>query len=94
VIHPFPALVLSLALAAPAEEPLAERLRDLPPPAPGFFRAAMVANLAIKPLDGAFPAGAVPGAEENYSFAWHTGKPRWLPSPRRASSRRNGQGDA
>ncbi|MDR3123566.1 MAG: hypothetical protein LBU16_07300 [Treponema sp.] len=90
-LHAFPALVIGIALAAPAEAPLPGRIRDLPPARPGFFRAAMVANLTIKPLDGAFPAAAVPPAEENYSFEWRMGKPRWLPSLRNPSSRRAGR---
>jgi hypothetical protein len=94
VLHPFPALVIGIALAAPAEAPLLEQLRDLPPARPGFFRAAMVANLAIKPLNGAFPASSVPEAAENYSFEWRMGKPRWLPSLRNASPRGSGPGGA
>jgi hypothetical protein len=91
VVHAFPALAVGIALAAPAEAPLLEQIRDLPPARPGFFRAGMVANLAIKPLNGAFPASSVPAAAENYSFEWRMGKPRWLPSLRNASYRRNGQ---
>jgi hypothetical protein len=85
VLHAFPVLVMAAALAAPAEEPLLGRIRDLPPANPGFFRAAMVSNLSVKPLDGAFPALAVPGPAENYSFRWRMGKPRWLPSLRSLS---------
>jgi hypothetical protein len=92
VLHPFPALVIGAALAAPAEAPPWEQIRDLPPAGPGFFRAAMVANLSIKPLDG--PAGSVPEAAENYSFQWRMDKPRWLPALRNASPRRSGPGDA
>jgi hypothetical protein len=87
-LHAFPALALSVALAAPAEEPLAGRIRDIPPANPGFFRAAMVCNLAIRPLERAFPAEAVPAPAENYSFKWRLGKPRWL--PRSVSPRRGG----
>jgi hypothetical protein len=90
VVHAFPALAIGVALAAPSEAPLLEQIRDLPPARPGFFRAAMVANLAIKPLAGAFPASSVPAAE-NYSFEWRMGKPRWLPSLRNALPRQNGQ---
>jgi hypothetical protein len=89
VLHAFPALALSVALAAPAEAPLAGRIRDIPPANPGFFQAAMVCNLAIRPLEDAFPAGAVPLPAENYSFGWRMGKPRWL--PRNASPRRGGR---
>ena len=80
VAHAFPALALCAALTAPAEAPLLGRIQDLPPANPGFFRAAMAVNLTIKPLGGAFPAGSVPAPEENYSFEWRLGKPRWLPS--------------
>jgi hypothetical protein len=90
VLHGFPALALSVALAAPAEAPFPGQIPDIPPANPGFFRAAMVANLAIKPLEGAFPERSVPAAAENYSFEWRVGKPRWLPSPRNASPRRGG----
>jgi hypothetical protein len=113
VLHAFPALVMSVALAAPADEPLLGGIRDFPPPRPAFFRAAMVVNLSIKPLNGAFPAEAAPSVEavplaeaaplaeavplaeaapqENYSFAWRMGKPRWLPSLRSVSPRRAGR---
>jgi hypothetical protein len=90
VLHAFPALALSVALAAPAEEPLPGQSRGLPPTNPGFFRAAMAANLRIRPLNRAFPAGSVPAAAENYSFEWRLGKPRWLPSLKNASPRRSG----
>jgi hypothetical protein len=89
VLYPLPALVLCVALAAPAEAPLAEGLRDIPPANPGFFRAALVTNLTIRPLNRASPAEAVPA--ENYSLEWRLGKPRWLPSPRNAFRRRIGQ---
>ncbi|MFP3041817.1 hypothetical protein LQZ19_08345 [Treponema primitia] len=77
VLYPFPRLVLCAALAAPGDEPLPEQIREIPPVNPAFFRAAMVANLAIKPLKGA----------GDYSFTWRIGKPRWLPSPRKSSPR-------
>ncbi|WP_010259816.1 hypothetical protein [Treponema primitia] len=77
VLYPFPSLVLCTALAAPVDGPLLEQSRDMPPVNPVFFRAAMVANLAIKPLKGA----------GDYSFTWRIGKPRWLPSPRKSSPR-------
>jgi hypothetical protein len=81
VLHRLDALVLTLALATPAEAPLLEQLPEATPPPPGFFRAAMTANLSIRPLKNGYPAGAA----ENYSFEWRLGKPRWLPpfrSPR------------
>jgi hypothetical protein len=79
VLCPLPTMVLAVALTAPAEASLAEGLRDIPPANPGFFRAAKAANLTIKPLRNAFPPEAVPAANENYSFEWRMGKPRWLP---------------
>jgi hypothetical protein len=88
VLHAFPAPVLATALAAPAEEPLLGRIHNIPPVNPGFFRAAMVANLDIQPLSRAFPADAVPAPAENYSFRWRVGKGRWLPPLRNASPRR------
>jgi hypothetical protein len=87
VLHAFPALALAIALAAPADEPLLGQIRDLPRANPGFFRAAMVSNLSLKPLKGAFPADSPPGPAENYSFRWRLGKPRWLPSLRSLASK-------
>jgi hypothetical protein len=84
--YSFPRLVLCTGLVAPGDEAVPGTIRDIPPVNPAFFRAAMVANLTIKPLVPdpserfAYPA-------ENYSFIWRTGKPRWLPSPRRANSK-------
>jgi hypothetical protein len=86
-LHAFPVLVLATALAAPAEEPLLEGIPDIPPPQPGFFRAALVRNLTLKPLNGAFPADGAPGPAENFSFEWRLGKPRWLPSLRGLASK-------
>jgi hypothetical protein len=82
VVYAFPALALGAALVAPAEERLAGRIQDLPPANPGFFRAAMAANLTIRPLERAFLRSSVPAAAENYSFQWRIGRPRWLPSLR------------
>jgi hypothetical protein len=73
VLYPFPSLVLCTALATPGDEPALGMIHGIPPVNPAFFRAAMVANLAIKPLKGA----------GDYSFTWRMGKPRWLPSPRK-----------
>jgi hypothetical protein len=87
VLHAFPVLAMTTALAAPPEEPLLGQIRNLPPANPGFFRAAMVSNLSVQPLDGAFPADSVPGPAENYSFRWRLGKPRWLPSLRSLASK-------
>jgi hypothetical protein len=87
VLYAFPALAMTTALAAPAEEPLLAQLRDMPPVNPGFFRAALVSNLSVKPLDDAIPADSVPDPAENYSFRWRMGKPRWLPSLRSLASK-------
>jgi hypothetical protein len=91
VLQAFPAPVLATALAAPAGEPLLARIHNIPRVNPGFFRAAMVANLDIRPLSRAFPAGAVPDPAENYSFQWRIGKGRWLPPLRNASPGREAQ---
>jgi hypothetical protein len=64
IIHRFPALCLCAALLGPAGVPSAAG-PDL------SFRAAMIANLSIAPLDQ---------GEEGYSFAWKTGRPVWLPA--------------
>jgi hypothetical protein len=70
ILYPFPNLVLCTGLVPPGDAAILENIPDIPPVSPAFFRAAMVANLTIKPLSG---------AEGNYSFTWRTGKPRWLP---------------
>jgi hypothetical protein len=93
-LHAFPVLAMAVALAAPAEEPLLAQIRDIPSASPGFFRAALVANLSLKPLNGAFPADSVPGPAENYSFQWRLGKPRWLPSLRSLAPKRGKQDGA
>jgi hypothetical protein len=82
LLYPFPSLVLCTALVAPGDEAALETIRDIPPVNPAFFRAAMVANLTIKPLLDPSERCAYP--LENYSFIWRIGKPRWLPSPRTA----------
>lgn len=79
VLYPFPSLILCTALVAPGDAGALEIIPAIPPVSPAFFRAAMVANLRIKPLAGAFPPEAVPDPGENYSFTWRIGKPRWLP---------------
>jgi hypothetical protein len=67
VLCRFPALCLCAALLGPGDAPAAA--------GPEFsFRAAMAANLAISPL--------VRG-EREYSFAWKTGRPLWLPAYRK-----------
>ncbi|MDR0562286.1 MAG: hypothetical protein LBG73_06315 [Spirochaetaceae bacterium] len=60
-IYRFPSLVLCAGVFPPCP--------DIPPP-PCFFRAAMVANMAIRPL-----ASGTAG----YSFEWKIGVPVWLP---------------
>ena len=45
-----------------------------PSPPAGSFRAAMIANLIIRPLG----QGAI-----DYSFEWKLGRPVWLPRPSR-----------
>lgn len=77
VLYPFPKLVLCTGLFAPGDEALLNNIPDIPPVNPAFFRAAMVANLTIKPLE------TVPEGAANYSFTWRIGKPRWLPAYRR-----------
>jgi hypothetical protein len=50
------------------------------PPAPSVaFRAAMAANLAIRPLES---------GEKGYSFEWRTGEPVWLPKPDKTAKQR------
>jgi hypothetical protein len=80
VLYPFPGLILCTALVAPGDAETLEKIPVISPVSPAFFRAAMVANLCVKPLTGAFPPGAVPDPGENYSFTWRIGKPRWLPT--------------
>jgi hypothetical protein len=63
-LYRFPALCLCAALLGPGDEPASAGLTL-------SFRAAMIANLAIRPLDQ---------GEEGYSFAWKTGRPVWLPA--------------
>ncbi|MDR2517937.1 MAG: hypothetical protein LBD13_00795 [Spirochaetaceae bacterium] len=54
-----------------------EGLFSPPPPPQGAFKAAMVANLIIRPLGQ---------GDADYSFIWKIGSPVWLPShPRRAA---------
>jgi len=58
----FPALCA--ALAGPEENSAFEEAPPL------SFRAASVANLAVRPL---------PGGDRSYSFEWNIGPPAWLP---------------
>ncbi|AEF87022.1 hypothetical protein TREPR_2236 [Treponema primitia ZAS-2] len=79
VLYPFPALALCLALIEAGTEAALENAKAVHTNLTGF-RAAMVANLSIKPLsDGGTGRG---GGEPNYSFTWRIGPPCWLPSPR------------
>jgi hypothetical protein len=64
VICRFPALRLCAALLGPKDEPAPAGLTL-------SFRAAMIANMAIRPLDQ---------GEGEYSFAWKTSLPVWLPA--------------
>jgi hypothetical protein len=79
VRYPFPNLVLCTGLIAPGDEARPGTIRDIPPVSPAFFRAAMVANMTIRPLAYGSSPDAVPAPAENYSFIWRIGKPRWLP---------------
>lgn len=70
VLYRFPALCLCAALLEPGDEPAAA--------GPGLsFKAAMTANLTIRPLSQ---------GERGYSFAWKTGRPVWLPAYRKPGS--------
>jgi len=62
----FPQIVLCAALLGPKEE-----TPDISGLSVISFRAAGIANLAIRPLEG----GAAP-----YSFEWRLGQERWLPA--------------
>ncbi|MFP3090995.1 hypothetical protein LQZ21_11790 [Treponema sp. TIM-1] len=73
LIYPFPALVLTTALAARGDPPL---IREPAPPLGAFsFRAAATANMVIRPLDGRGASNADP-----YSLEWKIGRLRWLPA--------------
>jgi hypothetical protein len=71
-VYPFPVPALCAAVLKPGE-PAGESAGaaaftgGLPPLS---FRAAAVANLVLRPL---------PSGEPGYSFAWETGRLRWLP---------------
>ncbi|GHV74363.1 hypothetical protein AGMMS49940_16650 [Spirochaetia bacterium] len=75
VLYPFPRIVLCTGVVARGDAVLLTDIPDIPPVSPAFFRAAMVANMTIRPL--------IPEPPENYSFTWRIGKPRWLPSYRK-----------
>jgi hypothetical protein len=79
---PFPKLVLCIGLSpvhAGAAERAGKILQSLEPPPPVRFRAAAVANLAIRPLGGDPPQDEDGGNRPGLSFEWAMGKPRWLP---------------
>jgi hypothetical protein len=87
VLYSFPSIALCTSLVAPGDEALLENIPGIPPVRHAFFRAAMVANLTIKPLSGAFSPETVPDPAATYSFTWRIGKPRWLPAYRRYDPR-------
>lgn len=74
ILHTFSPAVLCAALAgspalsSPGENPVHEEAPSL------SFRAASLANLAIRPLDS---------GEKTYSFEWRIGPPVWLPAFRK-----------
>jgi hypothetical protein len=69
-LHCFPRLILCAALLGPGDEALT-RQAALPELSVPPFRAAMLANMSLTPLDSGAPA---------YSFAWEIGEPIWLPT--------------
>jgi hypothetical protein len=69
-LYCFPRLILCAALLGPGDEALT-RQAALPEPSVPPFRAAMLANMSLTPLDSGAPA---------YSFAWEIGEPVWLPT--------------
>ncbi|MDR2537263.1 MAG: hypothetical protein LBC46_03045 [Treponema sp.] len=75
VLYRFPRLILCAALLGPGDETLT-RQAVLPELAVPPFRAAMLANMSLSPLDSGAPA---------YSFAWEIGEPVWLPAYKEAS---------
>ena len=70
VLYCFPRLILCAALLGPGDEALT-RQAILPELVVPPFRAAMLANMNLNPLDSGAPA---------YSFAWEIGEPVWLPA--------------
>lgn len=70
----FPSIVLCTGVLSINADSAEEPLPDIPPPS-CFFRAAMVANMVIRPLS----SGAA-----GYSFEWKIGVPVWLPKYRKA----------
>jgi hypothetical protein len=76
VIYQFNTLCLCSALVSPKDEPY---FSDKTVPPPGIsFRAASIANLAMKPLS----TGEAP-----YSQEWKISAPVWLPSYKPAKKR-------
>ncbi|MDR2419274.1 MAG: hypothetical protein LBD79_09515 [Treponema sp.] len=69
-LYCFPRLLLCAALLGPDDEALT-RQAALPEMAVPPFRAAMLANMSLSPLDSGVPT---------YSFAWEIGEPVWLPA--------------
>ena len=78
ILHAFYEPVLCAALTDSAENPVSKE-NQIAKEAPALsFRAASVANLAIRPLDcGANRATNSTAA--NYSLEWKIGPPVWLP---------------
>lgn len=68
-LYCFPRLILCAALLGPDDEALT-RQAILPELTIPPFRAAMLTNMILSPLDSGAPA---------YSFAWQFGEPVWLP---------------
>ncbi|MDR1400630.1 MAG: hypothetical protein LBJ41_11975 [Treponema sp.] len=69
-LYRFPRLILCAALLGPGDEALT-RQSILPELAVPPFRAAMLANMSLSPLDSGAPA---------YSFAWEIAESVWLPA--------------
>ncbi|MDR1324882.1 MAG: hypothetical protein LBK00_02460 [Treponema sp.] len=79
-LYCFPRLILCAALLGPGDEALT-RQAILPELSVPPFRAAMLANMSLSPLDSGAPA---------YSFAWEIGEPVWLPAYKASEARGKG----
>jgi hypothetical protein len=82
-LRPFPAFALCTSLVTPADEGRLTKAGEPPPLSPSWFRAAALANMAVRPI----PAGA---GDWSYSLSWKLGLLRWLPSPRSCTRDRKG----
>lgn len=69
-LYCFPSLILCAALLGSGDEALTQQV-PLPELAVPPFRAAMLANMSLRPLDSGAPA---------YSFVWEIEEPVWLPA--------------